>query len=289
MSGVEIGTSTERAASTAPRSGVAARLTFGGLLHAEWIKLWTLRSTYWCFLIAVALTVGFGFLVAVAISSTGLGDTGSRPGATSALAQAATGGTSIAELVVAVLGALIVTGEYGTGMIRTTFLAAPRRFDALGAKALVFVLVAFGVGIVAVAISTGIAIAVVTGAGLHPDLGQPGLWGALLGGAGALALVGLLAVGIGMLVRNSAFAITLSVGILFVLPIIMSILSGVTRAHWVTDLIAYLPSQAASTMSSYVPHGLTSSLDPWQAALVLGLWAGVFVGLGVLAAERRDA
>jgi len=285
MSSADVGARVRTTAEQGGGTTVPERhgLSFGGLLRSEWIKLWSLRSTYWCFGIAVALTVGFGLLVASAVASSS-----DHTSATAALAEAATAGTSVAELVVAVLGALVVAGEYGTGMIRTTFLAAPRRVDALAAKALTFGLVAFALGILSVAVSTAIAASIFLAAGLHPDLADGGLWAALLGGAGAIALVGLLAVGVGMLVKNTAAAITLTVGLLFVLPIILSIVGAVTRADWFTNAVGYLPSQAASRMASLAPHA-AAMLDPWQAALVLAAWVVVFLGIGLFVAERRDA
>lgn len=271
---------------TPTHGGVSRRdgLSIGGLFRSEWIKLWTLRSTYWCFGIAAVLTIGFGFLVAVAMDQ--LNGNSAPP---AAFLEAATAGLSVAELVVAVLGALVVTGEYGTGMIRTTFLAAPRRYEPLGAKALVFGVVAFLVGVVSVAISALVTWVVLVASGLHPSTGGAAFWLGLLGGAGAVGLVGMLAVGIGMLVRNTAAAITLAVGVLFVLPIIVGILAGVTQAHWVAVAQDYLPNRAAALMATLPAHGTGAGLDPWQAALVMAAWAGLATALGLLVADRRDA
>lgn len=266
-------------------------LSFGGLFRSEWIKFWSLRSTWWCLVIAVALVVGLGILFGSAAGS--FSELGVGTDATQLLVTGATSGTGFSMLVIAVLGALVVTGEYATGMIRTSFLAAPTRWETLGVKALLLAVVALVVGFVSSAVALLIAFPMLNAAGLHADLGSSGLWFAVLGAAGSLALIAVMAAGFGTLLRSSALAITISVAVLFVLPIVFSILTSVIRADWFQHVNDYLPSSLASAMQAYTPAGTdasaTGGLDPWQGTLVLALWAAAAFGAGLLAAKSRDA
>src|ERR1700712_3580861 len=125
-----------------------AHLSFGGILRSEWIKLRTLRSTVWCYAVLVALTIGIGLLVASFIG-TGSGADAHRNDAV----QAVTVGVSFGQLVVAVLGTLVITGEYGTGMIRSTLAAVPQRTPALVGKAVVFAVVTFVISFVSMVVT----------------------------------------------------------------------------------------------------------------------------------------
>jgi len=113
-------------------------LTFGGILRSEWIKLRSLRSTIWCYSILVAITFGLGLLFAAALTSQADGMPLNHDAQQAFVVQVATLSISLSQLVVVVLGALVITGEYGTGMIRSTFAAVPSRVPAVVAKALVF-------------------------------------------------------------------------------------------------------------------------------------------------------
>jgi ABC-2 type transport system permease protein len=272
------------------------RLTFGGILRSEWIKLRTVRSTNWCYLIIVVLTIGLGVLVAAVVPATAFGaDTGDRATQQSTWMQMTTLGVSFGELVSAVLGALVITGEYGTGMIRSTVTAVPTRVPALIAKAIVFGVTTFIVGLVSLVATALVTAPLLAAKGIHPDLGDAGAWLAIVGGAGFLALIGVFSLSIGALIRNSAGGIATSLGLILVFPTVLSILSAVTQADWTRSLTAFLPGEAGGRMYAYV-SGATSGmppgtivLEPWQGFLVLSGW---FVVLFVAAAalfKRRDA
>jgi len=267
-------------------------LTFGGILNSEFIKLRTLRSTLWCYAIIVVITLGLGFVLATSYSSNT-----TLPGysqqATWLLAS--TVGVAFGQLVIAVLGALVITGEYGTGMIRSTLAAVPKRIPALAAKALVFGVVTFFIAFVAVVLTAVVIAPILPSRGVHPDFGDSKVWLALVGAAVALALVGVLSLSIGAIIRNSAGGIAISLGLLLVLPTIVSIFVAVTRIAWMRNLENFLPSQAAGRMYAYVSNTTTLQLpgtfvlEPWQAVLVLVAWVAVFVALAAVLLKRRDA
>ena len=175
-------------------------LSFHGLLLSEWIKLSSLRSTVWCCGIMFILNIGLGALLALSFQQ--------RPDGTAALDQSfwvATGtvGIAFSQLVIAVLGALVITGEYGTGMIRSTLTAVPKRLPALLSKDLVFALVTSVVSLASIFGAALLAQLILSGKGLNLDLADGRAWGALIGGAAFLTLVGLVALFLGTIVRNN--------------------------------------------------------------------------------------
>jgi ABC-2 type transport system permease protein len=282
------------------------RLTFRGVLNSEWIKLRTVRSTLWCYVIIVALTVLLGMLFA----SVRQGTATDLPYDVqqSTWMSAATLGINFSQLVVGVLGALVITGEYGTGMIRSTFTAVPRRLPAMFAKAIVFGVVTFVVsfiGLLGAALATAPLLA---GSGVTADFGDPDVWLTLVGGAGYLALIGLIALAIGLLLRNSAAGIAAALGLVLVVPVIFNLLAGLAQAQWAADIGTFLPNNAGSKLFTYpvadapsldgsgpgpgpTAGGVTSTIDltNWQALLVLVGWFAVTFAAGLIVLKRRDA
>jgi len=274
-----------------------ARLTFGGILRSEWIKLVTLRSTVWCYVILVGLTVGIGALIGAVMSGADGAFGPSTPeGVQSTWLMTATAGAAFAQLVMAVLGAMVITGEYGTGMIRSTFAAVPRRVPALVGKVLVFGVVSFLVALLALVLSALLAVPLLAGNGLAVDPADPAIWLGLIGAAAFVALIGLMALGIGAIIRNTAAAIAATLGLLLVLPSVMQLLGVLTRAEWAMNATALLPSSAGSQLSSYpsepvqLPPDVFQPLvlEPLQALLVLAAWALVPLVVGGALLKRRD-
>jgi ABC-2 type transport system permease protein len=280
---------------TATRSSAkAARsqsgLTFGGLLNSEWIKLRTLRSTFWCYLIIFVLTVGLGALISN-FSNVANGFSGKQD----LWVGAVTLGLSFGQLVVAVLGALVIAGEYGTGMIKTTMTAAPQRLPALFAKALVFGITTFVVGLVSIVITALVTVPILSAKSLAIDVGDGKAWLAFVGGAGYLALIGVLALGIGAILRNSAAGIASALGLILVVPGILSVIFQFTAATWVLNVVAFLPSEAGSKIFSYpgsgAPagmHGGLLTLDSTQGLLVLIAWVFAVLVIASALVKRRD-
>lgn len=289
-------------AATGPRDDRGGP-NFGRLLRSEWIKFRTLRSTFWCTVMIVLISAGLSALLG-AVLPQALEQTGDAPGAPpsdvqSMAVQAITAPTTFTALVAAVLGALMITGEYGTGMIRSTFAAAPRRLPAVLAKAVVVGVSLFVVAIVSVAVSTVIVVPLLGAAGHRVDLGDGGIWAALFGNALYVTGVALLSFFIGAIIKNSAGGLATSLGLLLVVPIVMSIVVTVTRqAAWARNIDAVLPSQAGGRMSSYLAAGETRpdllhdgvlTLTPVVGGLVLLAWIVVAAVVASVLIRRRDA
>lgn len=266
-------------------------VTFVGVLRSEWIKLTSLRSTVWCYAIIVAINLGLALLAAATIQLQG--------DQTPTLDQefwvrSATVGIIFSQLVIAVLGALVITGEYGTGMIRSTLTVVPKRLPALLAKAVVFGLSTFAVSLVSIIGSALVAAPILAGKGFTLDLADGLAWGALIGGAGYLSLVGLIALFLGTIVRNSAAGISAALGLIFVAPIILQIFAAVTQAAWAQNVLEFLPSTAGGTLYRYVAGPVPTIndvvvLDAGQGLLVLLAWVVLFGAVASVLLKRRDA
>ncbi|MET0295954.1 MAG: ABC transporter permease [Microbacterium sp.] len=259
-------TLTASPAPVATRTERAERVTFPRVVVSEWIKLTTLRSTWWSLGVAALLSVGISTMIAAASSEFGAG----FPAVSAILMP-----TQFTMLVAGILGAIAVTGEYSTGMIRSTLAAEPRRGAVLAAKAVVVALLMGATTIVSY------ALAILATA---PLLAEPIDWSdpaysVIPLGFGVVSMIAfaLIGVGWGFLIRNGAGAIAATVGLLFVAPIVTSLFTIAGDAwKWIVDLGDYLPMNAAATISA---PGATDALPAllaltgWVVALLLGGWA----------------
>ncbi|MFS0867344.1 ABC transporter permease [Microbacterium sp. 179-B 1A2 NHS] len=250
-------------ATTARREG--PHVSFPRLVRSETIKLFTLRSTWWSLAITVVLAVGISVLFAFA--TRGFGEP----------ANAVTGivlPMQFTMLVAGVLGAMAITGEYSTGMIRSTLTAQPRRGAVLLAKAVV-VGVTLAVTTVVTSAVAALATAPITGAGIDWSDPQQSVV-PLAFGVLAMATFALIGLGWGFLIRTGAGAIAATVGVLFVLPIVLTIfVAGGPSWAWVVQLGDYLPSSAAVQVTTPGAENLAAgilTLLAWPTALLVGGW-----------------
>ena len=267
-----------------------SRLSFRGLLLSERIKPSSLRSTVWCDGIMFIPNIGLGALLAIAFQQ--------RPDGTAALDQSfwvttGTVGIDLSQLVIAVLGALVITGEYGTGMIRSSLTAVTKGLPALLSKAVVIALVTFAVSLASIFGAALLAQLVPGGKGLNLDRADGRAWGALIGGAALLTLVGLVALFLSTIVRNSAAGISAVLGLILGAPIVLQIFASVTRASWVQNVFEFLPSSAGSRLYGYaatpaptIPDVVV--LDPGQGLLMMIAWVLFFGIIAGVQLKRRD-
>lgn len=243
--------------------------TFTRTLRSELLKLTTLRSTWWSLAIAAALSVGIAGLYTAA------SDGGSPIFGVVISAQ-------FTMLVAGILGAIAVTGEYATGMIRSTLTATPRRPQLALAKALAIALVVGAATALSYLICLAVTVPLSTDAVTWSDPAQAGL--PLLFGVLAMVAYALIGMGFGMLIRNGAGAIAATVGVLFVAPIAVNLFAlGGASWQWVVDLGRYLPVAAGSDLTA-IPTG-----DVLVPALTLAGWVLALVGAGIVVLQRRDA
>lgn len=264
----------EAAAAPAPRTATpAAHLTFVRVLRAETIKLVSLRSTWWSIGITAVLSVGISALMATASRD--------FPSEFPPV-MAITAPMQFTMLLAGILGAISVTGEYSTGMIRSTLTAVPRRGEVLAAKAVVVG------GFLAIASAIIFGVAVLATA---PILASPIDWSEpaqsivpIAYSVMSMTVFALIGVGFGFILRSGAGAIAATVGVLFVLPIVVDLfrLFGPAWA-WVADLGKHLPMSAAQVLT--VP----GAADPGTAVLTLAGWVAVCLAGAWAVLRVRDA
>ena len=284
----------------APNVHHGTAVTFPRVVVSEMIKFRTLRSTIWCFGIIVFLSMGFGFLLSATLEvSVGQALGGALDN--SFTVMVATLGVNFSQLVAAVLGVLIISGEFTTGMIRSTFAAVPTRLPAVFAKVLVLAFSTFVVGLVSIVATALVTMPILSAKGIAANLLDGDVMRALVGGAGYLALIAVLAFAIGAIVRSSAGGIASALGLILVVPSVLSIVAALTRTTWIPNVSALLPSNAGAEMfavsgSEFFGGGQRAvqgadvlTLDATQGFLVLLAWVVVLLAVAAVLTKRRDA
>lgn len=256
---------------------------FSATVRSEWIKLRSVRSTIWSLLVTLVLTIGLGALFCAArVARAGRLDAGDLR------AFDPTGfslnGLFLAQLAIGVLGVLVMSSEYATGQIRATFGATPQRRLVLAAKVLVFMAVVFIIGLVACFSAFFIGQGILSAKFQQATLGQPGVLRAVIGGAGYLAVIGALGVGLGTLLRRTAGAIAALVGLLLILPILVNFLPS----PWNNDISKFLPLQAGQSIFRAAPAA-SGDLSLWVGFAVFCAYAVVALVFGAVLLTRRDA
>jgi len=257
-------------------------VTQARVVRSEWTKFWTVRSTRWSLLIATVLTIGFPILASAIISS----HWGSRSPDDRAHfnpLDPALIGSQIAQLAIGVLGVLVVSGEYSTGMIRASLTAVPRRLPMLWAKAGVLAAVAFALMLPSVLIAFFASQSILSRHHASYSWHHPGVARAVIGAALYLLVVGVLTVGIGAMLRSTAGGISAFAAIFFVLPPIMNVLP----TSWNNAISPYLPSNAGRAVIQ-LTHD-SSSLAPWTGFGLFVLYALIALALGAIVLKLRDA
>jgi ABC-2 type transport system permease protein len=255
------------------------------ILHAEWTKLRTVAGPGWLLAVAAALTTAVGAIAANAVTCPG-GGCQLDP------ARVSLTGIDLGQAIVAIVAVTVVSGEYSTGMIRLTLAATPRRWQVLTAKAAVAGTMALAAGAAAVLASLLAGGLLLSRHGITAahgyqalSLGSPPVLRAALGSVLYLALIALLALGIAAAVRDSAAAIGIVLGLLYLFPIIAS---AVSDANWQRHL------QQIGPMTAGLAIQATTGLDrlpigPWAGLGVLAAWAAAALGAGGLVLLGRDA
>ena len=249
------------------------------VLHAELTKIRTLPSAAWALLAATALTVGIGLLYATLRVA--------RPPATGAAFDATAvslTGVQLAQLAIGILGVLLITGEFGTGLIRTSFVAVPGRLPVLWGKAGALTLVTLAASLPATVVTFLLGQWVLSGEHLDTSFGAPGVARAVLGSSLYLAAVGLFGLGLGALLRSTAGAIAALFGALFMLQI----LTGLLPESWSDHVYKYLPTPAGSAITTVQPDPV-ASLGPWTGFGLFCLYVAIVLALAARQLRRRDA
>jgi ABC-2 type transport system permease protein len=249
------------------------RYRFPQVARMEWIKLRSLRSTWWVLAVTVAGAVGIA--VAVGLNT---------EDAAADLTNNALAGISLGLLLAGVLGVLVMTGEYTSGMVRATLTAVPNRPLVLAAKAAVFGALALATGEAAGFISFFAGAAALPTAVPAPTLGQPGVLRAVVLSGAGYCLIGVIGLGLGAIIRHTPAAIAVLVGGVYVAAQFVAVLAR--------PLMPYLPvSIVANSLTTVQPlvDGQVRFLSPWTGLAMLCLYAALTLGAGAWLLARRDA
>jgi len=252
-------------------SAPAEQSVWPDLLRSEWAKFRTVRSTYWSLIVAVAAMIGLGAIISAAQSGH---QAGFDP------VSISLSGVLLAQLAIGVLGVLFVTSEYSTGMIRTTFTAAPQRRSVIAAKAAVFAAVALVVGTVTSLVTFLAGQALMSSHGV--SLTSPGALRSVIGVGLYLGVLAVFAVGLATIIRSTAGAIASVFGLILVVPAVAQALPTSIR----DSVDKYLPGNAGQAIFHTIRD--TSTLSPWAGLGVFALYAAAALAAGLVLVVRRD-
>ena len=294
-----------------PLPPAAGRAGLRGVLASEFTKLRSVRSTYWTIAALMVVSVGIAAIAGAAAAS----DLHNNPGdkaAFDATQASLIGFFEFGQLIVAVLGALTVTSEYSTGMIRTSLTAMPRRGVVYAGKLLVFTAVILVVSLVTSFIAFFVGQALLSGSGVSASLFHsttvplfatgngngssatfsgsvvvsPGtVLTASIGSALFVTVVGLIAFGLGAIIRHTAGSITSAIGLMFVVPIIVQVLPS----NWRDDIMRFFPDGAGRVLSVTVGQHVAHLWSAWPQFGVTLIYAAVLLAVGAYLFRTRDA
>jgi ABC-2 type transport system permease protein len=261
-----------------PRTKVRSEpVTLPRAVNSEWIKFRTLRSSW--------VILGAGILAMLVFAAiVGLQVRHLKPDLQAAnISPSGTlQGYYLVQLLIGALGVIFVSGEYGTGMIRSTMTAVPKRIPVLWAKLVVFFAI---VAITMTAVSFVaffIGQAVISTARPAFSLASPGALRVVVGTGVYLTLLGTIGAGMGWIVRNTAGALVSFVALALVLPVLFSDALG----HWGKHVAEFFPTSAGAAFSNSVPE--LPSLSPWVGLAVMAAWAVLSIVAGYWLLSRRD-
>jgi ABC-type transport system involved in multi-copper enzyme maturation permease subunit len=267
----------------APTRVSALRVTQGRVLLSEFTKFRSLRSTMWTLLGAVVLMVGLGALFSGVTASQYHTFTAAERAAFNPVTTSLTG-VIFAVVALGVLGALLMGGEYSTGMIRSSLTAVPRRLPVLWGKLAVFAGSILAVSLVASLISFFVGQALLSSHHLGVSITAHEALRSVIGAALYLTVAGLIGLAMGALLRNTAAAIATFAAVFFVIPLLAGMLPASIRNH----LAQYLPSNAGGVVWGGTVN-VANPLSPWTGFALLCGYAAILIGAGAWRLRRSDA
>jgi ABC-2 type transport system permease protein len=271
---------------TAALSGLAptgdrglVTLGVSNVIRSEWTKLRTVRSTYWTAIAAVFATIGIAILGAPEYIRHFAPKNLEGFDAANFILQ----GLYLAQVALGALGVLTITGEYATGMIRTTLTAVPQRRAVVALKAFVYLVATFVIGELISFTTFGVGEAILHARHAGVSLHDPQVLRVVFGGGLYVTSVGLLAFGLGVLVRRTAGALATFFAVLF-LP---SSLVDLLPQTWRSTALEFAPANAGTQIINL--HRAHDMLGPWAGLGMLTLYGGVILLGALFLLGRRDA
>jgi ABC-2 type transport system permease protein len=263
-----------------PRRNVpGTRPGFSSTLQSEWIKFWSVRSTTWSAVMLFVLGAGLTALICATNAEwLASSEADESPG------SFITFGMTFAQITAVVLGTLAVTAEYGTGMIRATLAATPRRGSVLAAKALVLTGTLFVLGTVTAFAGYFAGNWFLDREGIGLALTDDGVLRSMVGSGLYMAGLGLFAAAVGLLLRHTAAALSAVLALVFVVGNMAFLLPG-AWGEWTAKL---MPGNAGSPIAAPVPFN-PELMAPWTGFAVFTAEVLAVLAVGWLVFSRRDA
>jgi len=259
-----------------------ARVTQARVIASEWTKLHSLRSTRWSLLVGVVLTIGLPGIFAT-VTSSHWGSMNPHERADRHPLDIALAGVNLSQLAIGVLGVLVITGEYSTGMIRASFTAVPKRLPVLWAKIIVFAIVSFVLSLPAVVAAFFVTQAILARHDiLQISFSHPGVARSVLGGAVYLMLFGVFCLAMGAILRNTAGGIAAFVGVFFVIPPLLNVFP----TTWQNAINPWIPDSAARSIFQ-LTHS-TRSLSPAGGLAIFLSYTVAAVAVAAVLLKWRD-
>jgi ABC-2 type transport system permease protein len=269
---------------SAPTSGLPElKVTQLRVLRSEWTKFRSLRSTVWTLLTALVLMIGIGALFS-AVNASQYHTFSPAQMASFDPISVSLAGTTFAVIAFGVLGVLTMSGEYGTGMIRSSLTVVPRRLPVLWAKLGVFAGVVLAASLAASFAAFWLGQALLSGHHLGVSITSPDALRSVIGAALYITVSGLIGVTLGALFRNTAAGIATFTGVFFVLPPLATLLPSSIGDH----LTKYLPSNAGSAIFGGT-DGVSNALSPWTGFAVLCGYAVILIAAAGWRLRHSDA
>lgn len=264
-------------------------LSFPGVLRSEFIKLTSLRSNVALMLAIIVFGVGVSAALALTMADAGVPD---QPSVGFMLDQVTLGSVLFGQLIAAVLGVLVISGEYSSGTVQPTLIASPTRLPVLGAKAVVLFAMTTASALIATFGSWAATYPLFAALDIQVGLAAPGVTLALVGASVYVGLSAILGLGIGTLLRSVAASVATAISVMLLLPIVLSVLPA---SQTVRNLQLLSMSKAGDAMSNAyesqggfvdLVNGYVGSGAGWVIAAV---WAALFLALGAVRLRRGDA
>lgn len=257
------------------------KVTQGRVIKSEWTKFRSLRSTLITLVVSVILTIGLGTLIsAVTASHWSQSSPGDRADFNAVVTSL--DGIRFSQLAVGVLGVLLISGEYATGMIRASLTAVPKRLPVLWAKLSVFTGVVGIISIISTFIAFFLGQAMLSSQHLQVTISSPDALRMVAGAGVYMLLVGLIGMALGGLLRNTAAGISSLVALFFVIPPVLSLLPK----SWANNIGPYLPSSAGE---SFWGHPSGAHLSALAGLLVLCGWTAAAIAAAAARLKSQDA
>lgn len=258
------------------------RVTQSRVFLSEWTKLRSLRSTKIVLLLAIVFTIGFAALVSGVVSTRAHH---AADASSNALQVELLLGVFFAEFAIGILGVLSISGEYSTGMIRSSFSAVPKRLPVLWAKIGVYAAVTLVLMVPTILVAFFLSQWILSAGGLSISIGAGGVVRVLFGAVLYLTVTGIFAMGWGAITRNTAAGIATFVGIMLVIPILLNLLRLVS-VSWYHAVSPYMPSNAGQQIMYLTKQ--SDMLSPWLGFAVFCAWTVVIIAIATVLLVRRD-